>query len=181
MSIALLLQAVRDELRAGMTFQADPKQFVGIQPGGRPPAWMSDFYIAVDEANIAASDRTHLKEIYTIAVTITVHVRGVRSDQTGDQIYIENLNSLENLERAVIRLIHASQSVRARALTLGQIPNTSRGDIFQLPLYYEGRGATAAFDAAEWLGSVEPGTRQLMVRVLRFSGATRVQALDVIH
>lgn len=175
MSIAYLLQAARDRLRTVVPLSNDR---CNLQPGGRPPARMGEFYVSLDEGRVQGSDRTHLKEIYTINIWITKRTGKYPPDKYAE-VYLANAVGLDAIERKIIAALHGVQAVRVAANTLGSLPGAGTGDIFQQPLWYTGRGATAPA-GAEWNGG-EGENNTFLVRLLQFTGGLRVQALDVIH
>lgn len=173
--IEYLLQAARDRLRTVVPL-AD--KLCDLQPGGRPPARMGEYYISLDEARIQAGEKTHLREVYTINVWITKRTGKYPRDKWSE-IYLQNATGLGALERKIIAAIHGRQEVRVAANTLGGLPTAGTGDIFQQPLWYTGRGATAPANA-EWTGG-DPENDAFLVRTLPFTGGLRVQALDIMH
>lgn len=168
MSIAALLIAARDKLRAELAIPANqPAQlYVGIQPADAMPAYRGEWYVALDEASITSDDKINLREQYGIAVKISKRVSRYAADRY-DQIYTDTSPGLDQLERRVIRSLHNSHKLRQMACAVAGVPATEGGDIFQTPLWYRGRGRTTPADEA-------------LERTLNFTGGLRVQAVDVI-
>lgn len=186
MSIEYLLLAARNELRTQMASSApgsaNINSYIGIQPEGHPPANCGEFYIALDEESVQSTEKTSLREVYSISVYITKRT-GKYSADHWDAIYTDATNGLRALERKVIQYIHGSHTIRIAANTLGGFPASGTGDIFQQPLWYLGRPKTRFVGgpaAGEWDGSGSDGGAYA-IRMLRFSGAVRVQARDVMH
>lgn len=175
MSIAAMLIAARDALRAVDGFS---NERCDIQPGGRPPARMGEFYIALDEGSIQSTEKSSLREVFTIVVWISKRTGKYPRDQYG-KIYTANAIGMDAIERKVIRAIHGQQAVRVAANTLLGAPHANAGDIFQQPLWYTGRGPTQ-FRGADWSGGSDESDT-FLVRQLTFAGAVRVQALDIMH
>ena len=167
--MAALLKAAQDKLRQDMPIpQGQPgKLFVGIQPGlGRPQA-RGQWYVALDEASVASTEKVSLKEEYTIDVKITKDAGRYAADQLG-QMYLDHSPGLDELERQVIKSIHNNHELRRMANENAGAPGVNDGDIFQTPLWYRGRGRTTYGDLS-------------LERTLTFSGARRVQAVDVMN
>lgn len=175
MSIAYLLQAARDKLRTVAPLSA---KLCDLQPLGRPPNSMGEYYVSLDEGRIQAGEKTHLREVFTINVWITKRT-GQHPKDRWSEIYLKNTTGLDALERKVIVALHGNQAVRVAANTLASTPGVNTGDIFQHPLWYTGRGATAPA-GAEWNGG-EAESDTFLVRLLQFTGGLRVQALDIMH
>lgn len=181
MSIEFWMEAVRDHLRSTLAFPGGADKavhYVDIQPNGQPPAAIGDYYIAVDEASIESADKTHLKEIFQLEVTITKTIGQFRKDQLSSA-YFHHSRGLGPIESSVKVAIHNNQDLRALANFKGGLPSTVNGDQFIQPLWYLGRGRTR-FEAGDWAG-LEPDKKAFMVRVLRFGGGIRTQALDVMR
>lgn len=184
MSMGFLLQAQRDHLRQALLSLipgGDPTRaanYVGIQPDGRPPPTMGDWYAAIDEASVESSHRSYLGEVFHTEVTITRRASQHARDRYED-IYLNTINGLDVIERAIIQACHCNQDLRQRANALAGSPDPAAGDIFQIPLFYGGRGRTRT-ETGEWIGA-EPDRGAFLIRVLPFAGGNRVQALDIQH
>lgn len=177
--IEYLLLAVRDHLRSNMTVPGGEDRapfFIGLQPGGHPPARMGEWYVSIDESNVISTEKESLREVHSVEINITKRAGKYASD-TADKAYLENMNGLRAIERQVIQLVHNNHTLRALANTLGGLPGETIGDIFQQPLWYTGRGRTR-FEGGEWIGA--DGDHAFLVRTLNFTGAARVQAPDVM-
>ena len=183
MGINALLLAVRDVLQTDLAVDfpnsADAiGRYVGIQPGGNPPASAGEWYVAIDEGGITSSSRNYLGESYRIRVYISKRTGKYARDQM-ERAYREdaNVQGLEQLERLIIGHLHTSETVRSSANTHAGAPG-SGGDIFQRPLYYQGRSNTV-YREGGW-GHASKGNDSWLVRTLDFSGADRIQAADVM-
>lgn len=169
MSIAALLIAARDQLRATLPVpQSNPAQlYVGIQPADAMPQYRGEWYVALDEASIQSDEKINLREQYGIAVKISKRIGRYAADRY-DQVYTDHSPGLDQLERAVIRALHNSHKVRQLANAAAAAPGVAMGDIFQTPIWYRGRSRTT------------PGDESLE-RTLNFVGGLRVQAIDVMN
>jgi hypothetical protein len=167
-----LLKAVRNELRTALN--ADHRK-ISVRPEGRPPPWFSDWFIGVDEASVASTERQSLREVFSVSVVLTKTVGKYPADRA-DEIYLENIIGLDALERQVIVAIHGNQTIRSAANDIIGAPTDRYGDAIQKPLYYIGRGQSAP-RGAEWNGSEEQAVA-FMTRTLNFSDAVRIQALS---
>jgi hypothetical protein len=167
--MAALLKAARDKLREDMPIPPgqSPKLFVGIQPGWALPKPRGQWFVALDEANVTSTEKVSLKEEYAIEVKIVKEVGRYAPDQTG-QMYLDHSPGLDELERQVIRSLHNNHTLRQMANENAGAPSAGDGDIFQSPLWYRGRGRTSFGDLS-------------LERTLSFSGARRVQAVDVMN
>ncbi len=176
-----LLLAACSHLRANMSIpsgRGDAKSFIGIQPEGRPEAWMGEWYIALDEASVANSAVSHLNEQFTIEVVITKRTGKYPRDRF-EGLYTEVATGLRALERQVIRLLHCNQAVRQLANELAKTPGETTGDAYQRPLFYRGRGRTE-FHGGDWIGATN-GDHAFAVRRLPFVGGDRIQDLDIMQ
>ena len=177
MSMGVVLKQVRDHLRNSMSLGVDQ---CGIAPGGSPPETAAEFYIAIDESQVRSTARDHLNEVYEIEIAVWRRPGQFPADQQGDLTladdpYLAGILTLDDLERAVIRNIHANYAdVTAAANTAIGAPSEQAGDVFQLAMYYAGRAGTEVIkhetgrDAA-WFG-----------RRLKFAGMNRVQSLSAM-
>jgi len=179
MSTGIILQQVRNHLRSAMSLDVDQ---CGIQPGGRPPHSAGELYVAVDDGGTTSDARNHLHEQYRIEVAVWRRAGQHPADRLGDvqlpqDPYLEQLLTLDQLERQVIQHLHGDfANVTAAANAEAATGTPGGGDVFQLALYYVGRDKTESIDAVpsatastEWLG-----------RRLSFSGMDRIQATDVM-
>jgi hypothetical protein len=182
MSMAALLLAMRDHLRnslGGIIPGGSERaaQYIEISPDGRPPAMLGDWFIGIDEGSVQSADKSFLKEAYATVAVIT-HKAQTPRDRRGT-VYTATGSGLDAVERAVIVAIHDNQTLRLLANTLLGAPSESTGDGFIKPLWYAGRGPTQPQNG-EWIGA-EPAGGAFLTRRLRFEGATRIQALDIMH
>ncbi len=176
-----LLIAARNHLRANMTIpsgQGDARSYIGLQPEGRPPAMMGEWYIALDEASVSNKGSDHLDEQFAIEVVITKRT-GKQPRDRFEGLYTEVATGLRALERQVIRLLHCNQDVRQLANSMASLPSATGGDAYNRPLFYRGRGRTE-FHGAEWIGAAS-GDHAFAVRRLPFVGGDRIQDLDIMQ
>lgn len=178
MSIEYLLVAARDRLRLTVSLPgtARPEAYIGLQPEGRPPATMGDFYVALDEAGVQSTEKVSLRELFAVQVYITKRTGRHAADKF-DSLYLELTKGLRDLERQVLTALHNNQTVRAMANALAGVPQESQGDAYLQPLFYTGR-SRSQFHGAEWIGTTGDN-HAFIVRILNFSGGLRVQALDI--
>lgn len=175
--IESLLEATRDHLIA----EIEPldHNYVGVRPEGHPPATMADFYISIDEVSVQSADKASLKEIYTIAVWLTVRPNVLPDDRQED-FYLANARGLSRWEREVISKIHASYPLMQRANKLLGLDNLFGSGGFTQPLFYQGRRATNF--ATGWVPSdSETDKAECMVRMLTFAGGNRLQNLETVN
>jgi hypothetical protein len=180
--IGALLEAVQDALRTALVphipgeVSAQARNYVGVHPGGHPPATFADWYVSIDESKVESTEHAFLREVFSIDVFITKRMGKFAQDRQ-NSAYLQAINGLDPLESTIKTTIHNSHAVRAAACTLAGVPSAGNGDIFQHPLWFLGR-ARSMPKGPEWVFS-EKATDQFLVRVLPFRGGTRVQAMDV--
>jgi hypothetical protein len=179
MSMGAVLRQVRDHLRGAMPLAADQ---CGVQPAALPPESAGELYVAVDEVGVQSAARAHLSETYEIEVAVWRRAGQYPADRRGDaqlrdDPHLAGILTLDDAERAVIRHLHGNYlDVTAAASAAIGAGTSGNGDVFQLALYYQGRGRTeehpprGRHQVAAWLG-----------RRLRFAGMTRVQARDLMR
>ena len=188
MSIQALLAAVVTELQTDLS--ADFPQhadnignFIAIQPNGNPPATAGEWYVSVDGMSVSSDARNFLRETYNVKVYISKKTAKYDTDRMG-KAYSDNAEGLEQLELRVRGHLHANENVRITANTNVGAPGPG-GDVFQRPLYYQGRSNTRYQDSG-WNHSKankRTGTAPdhgWLVRELTFTGADRIQALNVM-
>lgn len=195
MSIEHLMEAVRDTIVSELGL--DPRE-CDIQPEGHPPATMDQFYISIDEGSIEFPDiGLVFKEKYTVNVFVTLRNGIFPRDRLAEAydrdrgMYLAGMKSLSLLERQIITAVNGNEALRVLACKKLGISEAAMfeadetapgalgeyGDIFQLPLFYQGRGKTE-LHGTEWVGG--GGKEQFFsVRTLPFKGATRTQNLSI--
>ena len=104
MSMAVVLQRVRDHLRSALALSADQ---CGVRVGGHPPASSGELYVAVDELGVECTARDHLREVYVVEVALWRRVGQWPDDRAGDALlrddaYLAGALTLDRLERSVI-------------------------------------------------------------------------------
>ena len=155
---------------------------IAICPDGGPAPREGEYAIALDEAGVQSNDRENLDERYAIDVYVMRRMKLFPIDKQ-DQIYLKQVTGLGAIERQVIGLIHGNQALRIAAdellgIMVEQESTTDTGSIFQMPLFYTGRGRTE-FKDGTW-GGAAPDKESWAVRVLHFVGGDRVQAVGQI-
>jgi hypothetical protein len=187
-SIAALLQAARDELQQVMTFPGGPsraKQYVEIQPNGRPPFDCGEWYVGLDELRVESVDQGFLQETFSIVAVVSARTGKFAPDQRGS-IYLQHLYGLDTLERQIVVNLHGNQTVRINAnanylnINYAEPAPGVTGDAFQTPLYYVGRTASMYVNAVDWTGSTK-ANEAFLVRHIPFTGGIRIQSLDIMH
>lgn len=174
MSMEALLIATVRHLREELRYTT---QQCDIQPDGRPPATMGEFYVAIDEAGVQSNEKTHLRETFSITVTITRRTAPTPRDRRGS-LYADRSRALAAIERPVIVAVHNNQTLRALANAELGAPQENLGDQILQPLWYAGRSRTR-YESAEWCGAGGNDNDAFMVRTLNFQGGLRVQAMDI--
>jgi hypothetical protein len=174
-----LLLAVRNKLRANfdVTYpDLESTNWVGVEVDGIPPARAPEWYVAIDEGDIR-SQRTEdqLQEEYSVEIYVCRRPDRTPSDfqrqlSLPTDLYLASILTLEKLERQVIKSLHNNQTLRGNANSLGGFPNPNTGDIYQLPLQFDGRSKSRTEEF--------PDSGIWMRRQLRFSGMLRVQDLS---
>ena len=176
-----VLQAARNQLRTDYETTHPglvPANWVGIQLRGMPPRRAGDWYVALDEDYIRGKkDQAHIEEVYGVSIYVCRRPDKLPDDFRGqltypDDVYLATMLTLEKMERQVLKSIHNNQTMRAAANTLGGFPAADKGDSYQLPLQYDGRGSIQTSDV--------PDSGMWSCREMKFSGMLRVQALDIL-
>ena len=177
MSMGVILSQVRGHLRDALSLSADQ---CDVQPGGSPTEAAGEWYLAIDERGVESDARSHLSEEFEIEISIWRRLGQFPADRLGEtqlheSEYLSAMHTLDTLERQVILKLHGNfESVTSAANTELGAGLPGGGDVFQLALYYEGRGRTETLPRS--------GSRQQPTwigRRLRFRGMTRVQALSI--
>ena len=180
MSMAVVLQRVRDHLRSALALSADQ---CGVRVGGHPPASSGELYVAVDELGVECTARDHLREVYVVEVALWRRVGQWPDDRAGDALlrddaYLAGALTLDRLERSVIAALHGNYTdIPAAANAAIGAGSPGGGDVFQLALYYAGRTRTEAWQDRRQSGS----PTAWLGRRLKFAGMNRVQAMDVMQ
>ncbi len=117
MSLAALLQAVRDELRTVMGL---PMIQIEVQEDGQPPPGMGgDLYLSVHPLSWRPTSGAEvvlgIDESYSVGVTITKRIRHTPPDRIGREVYLKSLIGFEAIARKIMVAIHQSETVMERA------------------------------------------------------------------
>lgn len=177
-----LLEATRDVLRTNLATNlpnvaANINFYVDIQPEGHPPNFAGQWYVSIDEGGVSSDSEYFLREKYTVKVWITRRT-GVYPKDRAAKAYSDSQEGMETIERQVIDILHANETIRLTANTYAAAPGAG-GDEFIRPLYYKPGRTTTHYMGSDWIPSnkeVDP----CMVRELTFEGADRIQAYDVM-
>lgn len=176
MSMGQLLTTIRDHLRTQLTLGVNQ---CGVQINGLPPAAAGEKYVAIDDGGTEqrSGDEPFLTERYKIVIAIMRRAGVYPADRQGDLLVREtsSIQSLEELERGVIKQIHGSQSLRVTYNTALGVPDASLGEIAIMPLFYRGRGRTYIYTSPVESADQLHGWFR---RDLNFSGMDRKQKLE---
>jgi len=176
MSMGALLQQVRTHLRNVVPLDADQ---CDIELLGQPRPSAGETYVGIRELRVRSLSREHLSEEYEIEVSIWRRLGAFPSDRQGDLAlrddpYLASVLTLDDLERAVIRNLHANYTDIMAAAN----ETLETGDRFQLALYYTGRGPSEVVKSSSH--HRQNGTRTSGIawigRRLIFTGMNRVQS-----
>lgn len=152
----------------------------GVQMEGHPPPVAGSFYISVDDGGTSATggDNEYLSETHMVNVWVSLRCAELPPDRSAKILGRVN-DSLQKLERQVLRAIHGQDSVRQQANTY--LSGRSAGEgVFQLPLYYQGRTGTV-IQPSDWSLEFESDRMSgWYVRRLPFAGMQRTQLIDSI-
>lgn len=188
MSMSVVLTTVRTQLRAVAADWGLRQNSIRIEPDGHPPPWATGSYIGIDEGDIEVSPGAHegLRERYTISVYCCRQADQVSPERLGDllekdDLYLASIVTLEKMERMVIQSLHGRHDLPALANSSSGLPDAGQmdGDIFQEPLYFDGRSRMTTY-IQEAAGGHEPQSGWRL-RELRFRGMLRVQPLPDIR
>lgn len=176
MSIGQLLTTVRTHLRTQLSLGVNQ---CGVQMSGMPPPAAGEKYVAIDDGGTEqrSGDEPYLTERYKLVISILRRAGVYPADRQGDLLVREttSVQSLEELERGVIKYIHGSQSLRVTYNTALGAPDASLGEIAIMPLFYRGRGRTYIYTSPMEAGD---GLHAWFRRDLNFSGMDRKQKLE---
>lgn len=146
-----------------------------VRPGGNPPPAMGQWYVSLDDAGIESDPHLdHLRETYSINIFITFRT-GVQPRDRLQSIYLASSANLDAHVSAVRRALHRSYQ---HMLLVNTLVIPSGGDLFQLPLMYRGCAGPQVMDSSWAYGA--PDSDSFLVKALRFGGALRTQAIDVM-
>lgn len=186
MSMGMALLGTRDYLRTSLTWTLKD---IGIQYNNFPPNAAKNWYVAIDDGGVEGTPakQYYLKEIYTITVGVWRRPGRVPQDVSGnlmipDDIYISGIETVNDLERKVIKWLHNNYLLMASINTQFSLPTATGagagagGDVFgQEPLIYRGRTKNEFITI--------PGTNDAQVwfgRRLQFRGLTRTQYVNAM-
>ncbi len=169
----MALQGVRDYLRTANTWT---NKQCGIQEDGIPPPTTGGFYVALDEGGV--NDKSgisyYLGEYFDLNIYVWNRIGRVPADYQGemllrDDLYLAGIQTLEDLERNIIKDLHKNWAVPAAINAQFGLPDGTKGDKFLKPLEYNGRSSSDTLTL--------PGQQQAAFkgRALRFRGLQRNQ------
>lgn len=185
MSMGMALLGTRDYLRTALTWTKDN---IGIQHNNLPPNAARNWYVALDDGGVEGTPQGqyYLKEIFSITVGIWRRPGRLPQDVSGaimlpDDIYVSGIETLNDLERKIIKKLHNNYALMASINTQFSLPSATvsgdvGGDVFgQEPLIYRGRtknevvSIPGTTDAQAWFG-----------RRLNFRGLSRTQYINAM-
>lgn len=176
MSIRAMLLAIPVHLRAELSLEDDQ---CDAQPDARPPSGMGEKYIAVCEDGVLGSGTSGqgastLRKLYQFRVTVTRRTGQYGRDRA-KHLYLEAVDSIDQLATAVIAKIHGSYPLLS--IANGEI--TGGAPEFTLPLWFVSQ-EPARLETADWAGPVEDNDGSTYIAtVIRFAGALRVQTIGL--
>jgi len=171
MSTAAILKHLRDRLRGALSLAADQ---CAIAPTREPPSAAGPVFVGIADCGAAAEGEGHLAETVEIEITVWRRSGAWPRDRLGDALlpidpYAAGLPTIEQIERAVIRAVHADRANLVAAINADLGP----GDPPLLqPLYYQGRGVSEVVYLRE-----ETNEDAWIARRLKFRGMLRVAPL----
>ena len=180
MSKAMVYEGVQDYLRDQQDWTINQ---CAVQHGGEPPALARGIYVAVNGVSVQtrSMEQFFLAEQFTVSINVWWESAITPADFSGlgkikSNPHQPGATTLEDLERSVIRELHHSQDFRNSLNGKFSLPG-SDGDIFLMPLIYDGSGEDERLNvnsnnqkSAQWLG-----------RRLRFTGLDRNQVIGSIR
>ena len=181
MAMAVILEAIRDQIRTDISLDDDQCR---VMPNGEPvAATMGQIFVGVDESSQPETGNADfLREEHIVSVYCWRRAEEFPDDMKQSLLLNadpHNLTkeSIATLARKVIKAIHKNETLRAAINTTLGVPNASVGDKILTPAILTGTVKTApkvindgdGGDPAMWFG-----------RQLTFGGFLRVQSNDVI-
>ncbi len=159
MSMGLLLEVVQNHLRTALGLAADQCRIAH-----EPPTAAGPLFLSVAGGGVRSEARSVLRETYELEVGVWRRAGEYPADRRGGLLapidpHVAGLRTLDALERQVIAALHGNFEDIPAAANAQLEPESEA--VFQLALYYAGRGPTETDSG--WL-----------VRHLNFSGCTRV-------
>lgn len=180
MSMSAILTATELWLRQENDWEINQ---CGIQPNSEPPPSAGQWYVSIDDGGIDQTARPedhYLRELFRVEVGVWRRPDQLPKDRKRDllkttSIYAAEAQTLESLERAVIRKLHKSQGWRQLCNTNAGFPSAANGDQVIMPLVYLGRSKCETISFGSQNEHVFFGRR------LRFRGADRTQSLECMQ
>lgn len=177
MALAALLKACRNLIRTDMPLE---NELCRIMPGPRPaPNCGQKFYSvwALDWSPTDNDLNQGLDEVYSIAITVTYRAPYLPYDDHGEELFIGDVESMENDIRRIIKLFHQSYTLLGIANNL--IPHRTY-KLFE-PLRFQNADATPSYVSGEWFGaSGSNETYAGLVQQVNFTGARIKQRTEEI-
>jgi hypothetical protein len=175
--MAAILAATEAILRTANDWDSNS---CSIQPGSEPPPTAAQWYIAIDDAGVEQSARAedyYLREQFVIEIGVWRRPGQLPHDrkkelQKNVTRYMNDMLTLEPLERKVIKALHKSQTWRNTLNSLAGFPEEGSGDQVVNPLVYQGRSKN------ETLVFGKENEHAFFGRRLRFRGGDRVQTIE---
>jgi len=143
-----------------------------------PPPAAGQFYVCIDDGGVdqlARAEDYWLKEAFVVEVAIWRRPGQLPKDRLKELLkntsrLMAEMKTINPLERAVVKTLHKSQGWRGYANTLAGLPIGGKGDLFRVPLIYQGRSKNEFF--------TDPDGNEFFGRRLRFRGADRTQSIE---
>lgn len=181
MSLAVLLTASRDRLRANLNLIDEECR---VQPGPEPPPTMGDRFVAVYGTRhepISGEEDLHqgIAEEFGIACGVTYRVSAISFDRLGEELYIKTTSGLENICRDITAQLHQSINLITAANLL--ISGTNKIEEY---LRWEGTDAIPDLKDAAWFQGTSDAIPDRIVGLfmeVRLGQARRRQTLANIE
>lgn len=148
MSISLVLQGVRDYLRAEYQWRQNE---CAVTTNAEPIPTAGDFFIGVEQVGVETGQEAtdSLKEAFTVEVGVWRRAGSRPPDRFGElrmpsDLYLANMHTLHELQRKVVVSsagaggLHKNYRFRTFVNSLFGLPNLDDGPEFTTPLYWLG-------------------------------------------
>ena len=171
MSLAALLEAVRDRLRVELNLK---DTVCDVEIRGDPPPFAGSVYFAVHPASKRSIIEDVFDENYEVGVTVTQRIIGVPIDRWGGEFLLRNFNSIDRRTREVAVQIHNQVDVLTRANNIITTDDPTQNGIIE-PLRWTGTESPPRVVDGTWF-TAQPETDVGLVVEVQFGGARRLEA-----